>query len=74
MSLWKLPLSPASDPLSTASLFKISQACVTRGVQLGFVTILLFMLPCIVRRVQVKDMATVPSQPTPWKIQTNSTF
>lgn len=34
-----------------------------RGVQLGFVTILLFLLPCTVRRLRVKSAAaTVPGQ------------
>ena len=54
MSQLKLLLAPASDLLSAvwfvASLLKYSEGLVTLGVQLGFVNILLFLLPCAVRR------------------------
>lgn len=53
-------LSPASGLLATAyfvaSLFKYSVNYMTRGVQLGFATILSFLLPCTVRHLQVKNI------------------
>ena len=66
MSQLKLLLAPASDLLSAvwfvAILLKYSEGLVTLGVQLGFVNILLFLLPCAVR--QAGTSSSIPSNPT----------
>lgn len=70
MYLEYLPLSPSTDCYQLFGLLLVALWIFKGPVwprsasAVGFVTILLFLLPCTVRCVQVKNMATVP-QPRP---------